>query len=254
MALKMYQDDLDMYISTFKNLVTQASYDITTEGTKHLFAQGLKPKLLESILYRQGGIPTTITEWEDAARDKMKKHAYRQTMLNPGQAQFKWQFTRSNGNGRHKNKYVHPNDRTVPMDVDPPVFTQVNKAYTEHDKRKHCSEGRCFNCSRIGHMSKECPMCKSQTSQFKQYDQSKQKTSYQSTPRKSNQPRKFKCTFPKPTKLGAPSQSYARSAHIKEVNEDDEEDIPELAAQAAKFNEGQREQWVEEMKSLGINF
>jgi len=135
----------------------------------------------------------------------MKKHAYRQTMLNPGQAQFKWQFTRSNGNGRHRNKYVHPNDRTVPMDVDPPVFTQVNRAYTEHNKKKHCSEGCCFNCSRIGHMSKECPMHKSQTSQFKQYDQSRQKTGYQSTPQKSNQPRKFKRTFPKPTKLGAPS-------------------------------------------------
>ena len=84
MALKMYQDDLDTYISTFKHLCTQANYDITTEGTMHLFAQGLKQKLLESILYRQGGIPITINEWEDAARDEMKKHAYRQTMLNPG--------------------------------------------------------------------------------------------------------------------------------------------------------------------------
>jgi len=254
MALKMYQDDLDTYISTFKHLCTQANYDITTEGTMHLFAQGLKQKLLESILYRQGGIPTTIIEWEEAARDEMKKHAYRQTMLNPGRAQYKWQFTKSNGNRNHRNKYVHPNDRTVPMDVDPPVFTQVNKAYTEHNKRKHRSEGRCFNCSRIGHMSNECPMHKSQTSQFKSYNQSRQKTGYQSTPRKSNQPKKFKRTFPKPTKLGAPSQSYARSAHIEEINEDDEEDIPELATQAAKFNEGQREQWVEEMKSLGINF
>ena len=62
MALKMYQDDLDTYIPTFKNLCNQASYNITTEGTMHLFAQGLKQKLLESILYRQGGIPTTINE------------------------------------------------------------------------------------------------------------------------------------------------------------------------------------------------
>jgi len=103
-------------------------------------------------------------------------------------------------------------------------------------------------------MSKESPMCKSQTPQFKQYNQSRQKTGYQSTSCKSNQPRKFKHTFPKPTKLGALSQSYARSAHIEEINEEDKEDILELAAQAAKFNEGQCEQWVDEMKSLEIIF
>jgi len=231
MALKMFGDDLDSYISTFKNLCKQANYDITTEGTMHIFAQGLKKSLLQAILYGQGTIPNTLIQWEDAARDEMKKHAYRQTMLNPGQAHFKWQFTQSNGNGCHRNKYVHPNDRTVPMDIDPPVFTQVNKAYTDDDKRKHCNEGHCFNCSRIGHMSKECPMHKSQTFQFKQSNQPRQRTGYQSTPHKSNQPRKFKCTFPKPTKLGAPSQSYTRSAHIEEINEEDEEDIPELAVQ-----------------------
>jgi len=254
MALKMFKDDLDSYISTFNNLCKQANYDCAAEGTMHIFAQGLKPSLLQAILYGQGAIPNTIIQWEDTARDEMKKHAYRQTMLNLGQAHFKWQFTQSNGNGCHRNKYVHPNDRTVPMDVDPPVFTQVNRAYTDDDKRKHCSEGRCFNCSRIGHISKECPMHKSQTFQFKQSNQPRPRTGYQSTPHKSNQPRKFKCTFPKPTKLGAPSQSYARSAHIEEINEEDKEDIPELAVQAAKFNEGQREQWVDEMKSLGINF
>ena len=35
---------------------------------------------------------------------------------------------------------------------------------------------------------------------------------------------------------------------------EDEDDVPSLAAHAAKFNDGQREQWVEEMKALGINF
>jgi len=213
-----------------------------------------KSHFFKAILYGQGAIPNTIIQWEDAARDEMKKHAYRQTMLNPGQAHFKWQFTQSNGNGHHRNKYVHPNDRTVPMDVDPPVFTQVNKAYTDDNKRKHRSEGCCFNCSRTGHMSKECPMHKLQTFQFKQSNQPRQRTNYQPTLRKSNQPRKIKRTFPKPTKLGAPSQSYARSAHIEEINEEDEEDIPELAMRAAKINKGQCKQWVDEIKSLGINF
>ena len=137
----MFKDDLDTYISTFNNLCRQANYDCNAEGTMHIFAQDLKKELLKAILYGQGAIPNNIDAWEAATRDKTKKHASRQTMLNPGQAQFKWQSTQSNGNGYHRNRYVHPNDRTVPMDVDPPVFTQVNKAYTENNKRKYCLEG-----------------------------------------------------------------------------------------------------------------
>ena len=83
MALKMFKDDLDMYISKFTYLCKQANYDCNAEGTMHLFAQGLKHKLLQAILYRQGAIPDTITAWKNAARDEIKKHAYRQTVLNP---------------------------------------------------------------------------------------------------------------------------------------------------------------------------
>jgi hypothetical protein len=36
-----------------------------------------------------------------------------------------------NGNSRHLN------DQTVPMDVDPPVFTQVRHAYTEAQKDQY---------------------------------------------------------------------------------------------------------------------
>jgi hypothetical protein len=30
----------------------------------------------------------------------------------------------------------HPNDETVPMDIDQPVFTEVRRAYTEADKNR----------------------------------------------------------------------------------------------------------------------
>ena len=48
------------------------------------------------------------------------------------------------------------------MDVDVESITQVYKAYTEIDKKKHCTEGRCFECSKQGHMARECPSKKRQ--------------------------------------------------------------------------------------------
>jgi hypothetical protein len=41
---------------------------------------------------------------------------------------------------------------------------------------------------------------------------------------------------------------------VQESDDKDEEDIPSLATCIAKFSDGQHEQWVEEMKALGINF
>jgi hypothetical protein len=106
-------------------------------------------------------------------------------------------------------------------------------------------------------MVKDCPLKRKQ-----QFLQSSYKPSHsnwyttpQSVPRKYNQPRQQKQTFQKPQRFRQLSQSFARTASIEEVESDDEEeDIPSLAARTTKFSDGQCEQWVEEMKALGINF
>ena len=51
----------------------------------------------------------------------------------------------------------------------------------------------------------------------------------------------------------------ARAAHIEEIEEQEEEeseddDVPSLAARTARLSEGGREQWIQEMNDLGINF
>ena len=50
------------------------------------------------------------------------------------------------------------------------------------------------------------------------------------------------------------SQSYARTASIEEVDTDQEDDVQSSAIRVSQFDEQQRKQWVQEMKSLGINF
>jgi hypothetical protein len=38
----------------------------------------------------------------------------------------------------------------------------VRKAVTEADKQKHCAEGRCYECSKQGHLACDCPDRQSQ--------------------------------------------------------------------------------------------
>jgi len=154
--LKMNKDDLDSYIATFNHLATRAGFSRDAAATVDKFARGLKYDLLEKILSRDTP-PDTMDGWIDAARTEQRKYARKQAMLHPGKKWFQWQTPQQNGRPRR-----HPNDQTAPMDVDPPVFTQIYKAYTEEDKRRHRDQGRCFNCSRRGHMARECPFKKTQ--------------------------------------------------------------------------------------------
>src|SRR5882757_6429027 len=91
-------------------------------------------------------------------------------MTDPKTIKFHWtephQSSRSNRNGYQRR---HPNDETVPMDVDTPVFTMVRRAHSEADKARFKREGRCFSCDKQGHMAKDCPDRKKQFNLPKQF-------------------------------------------------------------------------------------
>jgi hypothetical protein len=243
--LKMRGDDLDTYISTFRHLAKEANYDLTATATVHIFARGLEPKLRSAILHRET-LPITMAEWENAARMEKEKYTYRQSFMYPDHQRYKWvspQQQRRNGNRRH------PNDEVVPMDVDPPVFTRINRAYTEADKNRFKQEGRCFFCDQQGHMARNCPVKKQQFSKppqqgkRKPFNRPKQSSGF----RKSNKP--------KPHCLGY--NPRARVASIEEIDSDEENeapDVPSLAARTAKLSEEQREDWLQEMRDLGMDF
>jgi hypothetical protein len=67
--------------------------------------------------------------WIDTAQKEQQKYAYKEAILYPQKKWYQWQASQRNERPR-----CHPNDETVPMNVDPPVFTYINKAYTEADK------------------------------------------------------------------------------------------------------------------------
>ena len=157
------------------------------------------------------------------------------------------------------------------MDVDPPVYTYVRRAYTEEDKRRLQTQGRCFNCEKQGHMARDCPEKKHQqpSSTYRQRPSGYRQKPFQPRPgpptpfkRKPFNPPKpsqgFR-KFNKPKKF--PFTPRARVAHIEEIIEEEEDDdddeddnVSSLAARTARLSEDQREQWIQEMNDMGINF
>jgi hypothetical protein len=81
------------------------------------------------MILSHDNVPETMDGWIDAARKEQQKYAYKQAILHPQKKWYQWQASQCNGKPRR-----HPNDETVSMDVNPPVFTYINKAYTEANK------------------------------------------------------------------------------------------------------------------------
>ena len=153
-GMKMQGQNLDSFIATFKNLAKKAGYGKNDEATVDMFVKRLNRPLLDRILDRDTE-PTTLAEWIDAARKEQKKNMRRDAIHH---SMPRWPMQWHKG-PQQQRPHRHPNDETVPMDVDTVMAAQ--RAVTAEDKKKHRNEGRCYNCSKQGHLACECPNKKS---------------------------------------------------------------------------------------------
>jgi protoheme ferro-lyase len=117
---------LDGYIATFKHLAKEAGYTLDAEGTIQLSAHSLPKGLASAIMYRDSQ-PSTMDEWITAAQTEMQKFARRQAFINPRFMKYQWvrPTTDNNNNKCLTHRHCHPNDEVVPMDVDPPAYTNL---------------------------------------------------------------------------------------------------------------------------------
>jgi hypothetical protein len=114
---------------------------------------------------------------------------------------------------------------------------KIRKATTTEEKAEHRKSRKCYECSEVGHVAKNCPH------------------------------KKFKKLAP--SKVD-PLNEYLRIIHplAKEDEEEEDElptfeenstnyepdDIETIAAQTAAFSPAERETWVQAMQDLGVDF
>jgi hypothetical protein len=266
----MKDDDLDTYISTFKHLAWDTGYNLTAMGTADLFALGLREKLFNACIYRQMQ-PESFNDWVTAAKKKLIKRARRYAMQESAYQSCPY-HGKSYQAANRCQRYIHPNDKVVPMDVDPPVNTYIWRASTKADKQRLREQGKCFCCEAFGHMAQECPLKPHQQAPFT-YGQ--QPSKYEQQPRVpwtgqfkrkpfgQSQPKQGFRKFNKPRTSSYTPQAHA--VYIKEIEKGEDDkvsdaptsrdgEVPDLATCTARLSEDQQEQWIEKMNMMGINF
>jgi Retrotransposon gag protein len=78
--LKMKDELVDDYITTFNSLTAKAGWELSNEGTIDAFQSGLCPGTLNAIMNRDVW-PKTMTQWQQAARDELQKYLAKKAIL-----------------------------------------------------------------------------------------------------------------------------------------------------------------------------
>jgi Retrotransposon gag protein/Zinc knuckle len=156
--LKMKDELVDDYITTFNSLAAKAGWELTNEGTIDMFHSGLQPGTLNAIMNRDIW-PKTMSQWQQAAWDELRKYLAKKAILsfrpqnnNQGNLGTRTQWQRCFGQrGQGGSSSSHdPNA----MDVDA-INTQ--NPLSDEEKWWLMAEGWCFFCKQQGHMSRNCP-------------------------------------------------------------------------------------------------
>jgi hypothetical protein len=163
--LRMKDGNVDAYIARFSQLAHRGGHNVNEPELLRLFAQGLPTPLANSCLEQQD--PDTFDEWTHAAQRNQKVWLKKQSLkgvFGPTQNQrnpprtgnpfggFQWRNQNRGGQNRPNQGQSSSRDPNA-MDTS----ATVRKAVMEADKQKHRSEGRCFECSKQGHIARNCP-------------------------------------------------------------------------------------------------
>jgi Retrotransposon gag protein len=161
--LKMEKGNVDHYIARFQQLAMEGGHDIDQPSLMTMFAKGLPTGLADKCYDHD---PDTFDDWAGTAQKCHKVWLKKQAAkgnLSATQPNNPWknlrfgnQNTGQRGRGGQQGKNPTRYTPRDPNAMDTSADT-IRKAVTDADKLKHRQEGRCYECSKQGHVARNCP-------------------------------------------------------------------------------------------------
>ena len=170
--LRMKDGNVDQYIAMFRDIAQRAGLNLNDPANIHQFASGMPLKLAESCIDYER--PKTFDDWATAAQQHQKAWLQKQALKGmfspstqagggahrPNSQRGPWNWSQlGQQKGGFSGRQGGSNSRNLPP-RDPNAMdtsATVQKAVTEAEKKEHRDKGRCYECSRQGHIARNCP-------------------------------------------------------------------------------------------------
>ncbi|ESK94492.1 hypothetical protein Moror_8150 [Moniliophthora roreri MCA 2997] len=124
-------DRADNYVNDFQVMADESGYD--NQALIHIFRKGLPNSLLAKILNQLQGRLADLEGWYEAAIRYDKQYKYYEAVQKPKRFQI----------ADDKKKKISIN--------------RISNQLSEEERKKYMTDGRCFQCAKQGHMSRDCP-------------------------------------------------------------------------------------------------
>jgi hypothetical protein len=154
------KEGLDAYISKFEQLARHANYILDNDTVIDMFCNGLPSGLFENIVMNNN--PVGWTDWVRAARRHQQVYLLVQARKTRDRGGRTGDNKKSNNPPRTKEQFRNAFSRNNQKTRDPNAMDTTPgrvraRQITTEEREALMKAGKCFNCRKQGHLSRDCP-------------------------------------------------------------------------------------------------